>query len=220
MFTENGFELIPNFTSSEEIISLRKAVSKLPQASRSGAVRNIERKSTYINSFANSKSVLKLVASHIGSKPILARAIYFNKTPNQNWLVAWHQDRTTAVSKKISCSSWLNWTVKDGVNHAQPPLEVFNNMLTVRLHLDSTDHNNGCLKVIPGSHLLGVLPQAKILAHTGQEQSFYCKARAGDALIMHPLLIHASSKAIMPTARRIIHMEYSSHELPENAKWV
>ncbi|MFC3204601.1 phytanoyl-CoA dioxygenase family protein [Alteromonas oceani] len=219
MFTENGFESVNNFATTEEVLSLREAVSKLSQPSRSGGVRNIERKSRFINSFANSERVLKLVASHIGGKPILARAIYFNKTPDQNWLVAWHQDKTTAVSKKITCTSWQNWTIKDGVNHAQPPMEVFTKMLTVRLHLDSTDQTNGCLKVIPGSHLLGVLPQAEILAHSGPEQSCYCKANAGDALLMHPLLIHASSKATMPTARRIIHMEYSSHELPESAKW-
>lgn len=219
MLTENGFESVTNFATKEEVLSLRDAVRKLPQPSLSGGVRNIERKSKVINSFANSEKVLKLVASHIGGKPTLARAIYFNKTPNQNWLVAWHQDKTTAVSKKISCPSWLNWTVKDGVRHAQPPMEVFTNMLTVRLHLDITDQTNGCLKVIPGSHLLGVLPQAEVLAHSGPNQSYYCKANAGDALLMRPLLIHSSSKATVPTTRRIIHMEYSSYELPESAKW-
>ncbi len=219
MFTENGFEAVTNFATTEEVISLREAVCKLSQPSLSGGVRNIERKSEVINSFAHSEKVLKLVASHIGGKPTLARAIYFNKTPSQNWLVAWHQDKTTAVSKKISCPNWLNWTVKGGVSHAQPPMEVFTKMLTLRLHLDDTDQTNGCLKVIPGSHLLGVLPQAEVLTHTGRTRSCYCKAKAGDALLMHPLLIHASSKATMPTARRVIHLEYSSYELPESATW-
>ncbi len=209
-----------NFATRDEVIRLRDAVSKLSQPGRSGGVRNIERKSKAISAFVNSEKVLKLVASHIGGKPILARAIYFNKTADQNWLVAWHQDKTTAVSKKLENSDWLNWTLKDGVNHAQPPMEVFSKMLTLRLHLDSTDQSNGCLKVIPRSHLLGVLPQAKVLAYSGQELSSYCEANAGDALLMHPLLIHASSKAPIPTARRIIHMEYCSYELPESAEWV
>ncbi|GEA10349.1 phytanoyl-CoA dioxygenase family protein [Alteromonas sp. KUL49] len=219
MFSENGYQIVENFATKEDIVNLRLAVSKLHHSGRSGGVRNIEKKSQVINAFANSEKVLKLVASHIGGEPRLARAIYFNKTENQNWMVAWHQDKTTAVSKRIACAGWLNWSIKDGVNHAQPPAEVFSKMLTVRLHLDATNQSNGCLRVIPKSHLLGVLPQEDVVCRSSTQQSHYCVGNSGDLLIMHPLLIHASSKASTPNTRRIIHMEYSSYELPESAEW-
>ena len=151
-FSENGYQIIENFATREDTVRLRQAVSNLHQSNRSGGVRNIEKKAPIINAFANSDKVLALVASYIGGAPTLARAIYFNKTASQNWLVAWHQDKTTAVSKKIACTRWHNWTIKDGLNHAQPPTEVFSKMLTLRLHLDATNQSNGCLRVIPKSH--------------------------------------------------------------------
>lgn len=143
MFIKNGFETINNFTTKGELASLCEAVSTLSQQSRSGNIRNIESKSNVVNSFANSNKVKKLVASHIGGNPILARAIYFNKTANQNWLVAWHQDKTTSVSKKTDCSGWSNWSVKDGISHAQPSSKVFDKMVNPAKRMQSDRKRQG-----------------------------------------------------------------------------
>ena len=35
-------------------------------------------------------------------------------------------------------------------------------MITFRVHLDDADKNNGCLKVIPESHKLGILSHIEI----------------------------------------------------------
>lgn len=219
MFADYGFEKINNFADAAGLSSLKVAVSELPKANLSGGVRGIERFSEILRSYTESSHILDLVKSYIGGQPLLASAIYFNKTPEQNWLVSWHQDKTTAVSDKIDCSDWSNWTVKNDVIHAQPPPEAFGKMLTIRLHLDDADASNGCLKVISGSHLLGVLPQQEVLNHVSEGFEIVCDARAGDALLMHPLIIHSSSKATNPSSRRIIHMEYSSFELPNSIEW-
>lgn len=219
MYADNGFEKIEHFADASVLLSLKDAVSELPKTNRSGGVRSIERFSEGLRAYVESAQILDFVKSYIGGCPKLARAIYFNKTENQNWLVSWHQDKTTAVSDKVDCSTWSNWSVKNNVIHAQPPLEAYNKMLTIRLHLDDTDASNGCLKVISGSHLLGVLPQQDISRHTDNKSETVCAAKAGDALLMHPLLIHSSSKATSPSSRRIIHMEYSSFELPKNIQW-
>jgi ectoine hydroxylase-related dioxygenase (phytanoyl-CoA dioxygenase family) len=92
-------------------------------------------------------------------------------------------------------------------------------MVTVRLHLDDCDESNGALRVIPGSHRLGRLSAARIAEVRSQEMAVVCSVQAGDALLMRPLLLHASSQAIAPTHRRVIHLEYASCSLPEGLVW-
>ncbi|NQZ90690.1 MAG: hypothetical protein HRT54_24290, partial [Colwellia sp.] len=46
-----------------------------------------------------------------------------------------------------------------------------------------------------------------------------CEANVGDLLIMRPLILHASSKAKFPKHRRVIHMEFSSYDLPNDVYW-
>ena len=210
-FQADGFAMLPSFAEPEDLASLCDAVASLPQSSRSGGDRNIQNKSQVINAYANSDKVIALVSELIGGNPKLARAIYFNKTSEQNWSVAWHQDKTVAVSSEVNTTGWASWSVKGGVSHAQPPSEVFNKMLTIRIHLDAANQTNGCLKVIPKSHSLGALSQADIPKHTAENNTVYCCANPGDALVMHPLLIHASGKATESTARRVLHLEYTNN---------
>ncbi|WP_141215531.1 hypothetical protein [Hahella sp. CCB-MM4] len=49
--------------------------------------------------------------------------------------------------------------------------------------------------------------------------SVSCEAIEGSILVMRPHLLHASSKAIAPTNRRILHVEYSDYRLPEGIHW-
>ena len=43
--------------------------------------------------------------------------------------------------------------------------------------------------------------------------------KAGDALIMHPLILHSSNKSISNSERRTIHLEYSSGDLHSGLAW-
>jgi ectoine hydroxylase-related dioxygenase (phytanoyl-CoA dioxygenase family) len=114
---------------------------------------------------------------------------------------------------------WGSWSIKDGVHHVQPPVEVLNKMLTLRLHIDCADEQNGCLKVIPGSHRRGLLQPATIDSLVKNSIAVPCIVNAGDALIMRPHILHASSKATKPNHRRVVHLEYSSYSLPEGFAW-
>ena len=46
-----------------------------------------------------------------------------------------------------------------------------------------------------------------------------CAVRAGDAVIMHPLILHASEKSRTVMHRRVVHLEFSSYELPAGVAW-
>jgi hypothetical protein len=79
--------------------------------------------------------------------------------PNANWKVPWHQDVTIAVQERVEAEGFGPWSIKADVLHVQPPGEVLEHMISVRLHLDNCGEKNGALRVIPGSHLQGRIPE-------------------------------------------------------------
>ncbi len=78
---------------------------------------------------------------------------------------------------------------------------------------------NGALRVIAGTHRLGRLSVEAIREARLRGGETVCEARAGDALLMRPLLIHASSRSNGPGHRRILHLEYAGFRLPRGLSW-
>ncbi|MBV1908488.1 MAG: phytanoyl-CoA dioxygenase family protein [Kangiellaceae bacterium] len=214
-----GYESIYDIISPQQIGFFHKQFESIEIKNSTAGIRNLETKSKAIKDLAMSEQLLISVLKYLPETPKLVRAIYFNKTNQNNWLVPWHQDKTVAVSKKFENDKWGPWSVKDGIHHVQPPLEVLNQMVTFRIHLDNTDKDNGALKILPNSHRLGILSHSDILKYTKGKIAVDCNATAGSALVIHPLLLHASSKASKPTQRRILHFEYSSYKLPKGIEW-
>lgn len=102
---------------------------------------------------------------------------------------------------------------KDGVDYARPPRSVLDSLLAVRLHLDDCEEDNGPLRVSPGTHVHGIIPSAEIAATVARYGEKTCIAKAGDALLMKPLLLHASSPAAVPKHRRVLHLVYHAGEV-------
>jgi len=190
---------------------------ELPQSA--GGIRNAQTKFQSIRSFSSSRHVLDQAATYLNGAPKFVRAILFNKTSSNNWLVTLHQDKTVAVSRMFSLDGWGPWSEKDGVLHVQPPIEVLNSMVTFRIHLDATSEQNGCLSVVPRSHKLGVLSQKEISNRSHTFTSVLCLAPEGSALVMRPHLLHSSAKGKSPSQRRVLHLEYSDYELPSGVSW-
>jgi hypothetical protein len=163
---------------------------------------------------AKSLALIAPVRQHLPAPARPVQAIYFDKTPAANWLVAWHQDLTIAVRARIDVPGFGPWSVKDGVHHVQAPVEILENMLTVRLHLDNCDERNGALWVLPGTHLFGRLSTERVTELTNGQDGYLCRACAGDALLMRPLLLHRSRRSYSQRHRRVLHIEYASAELP------
>ncbi len=67
----------------------------------------------------------------------------------------WHQDVTNAVQERIETEGYGPWSIKADVLHVQPPAEVLEHMISVRLHLDPCGEENGALRVLSGSHTSG-----------------------------------------------------------------
>ncbi|WP_343667434.1 phytanoyl-CoA dioxygenase family protein [Chitinophaga sp.] len=147
----------------------------------------------------------------------VVKSIYFDKPGGSNWFVSYHQDLTISVKEKAVVEGYAPWTVKQEQYAVQPPLSILENNFTIRIHLDDTDENNGALRVVPGSHLKGIYRPETIDWEKEVEET--CAVQKGGLMIMRPLLLHASSRTTNQHPRRVIHIEFSSLELPLPLHW-
>jgi ectoine hydroxylase-related dioxygenase (phytanoyl-CoA dioxygenase family) len=141
---------------------------------------------------------------------IAVQAIAFDKTPDVNWKVAWHQDLMFPFAKPVISPGYSLPCVKDGVNFAQPPVDILHELLAVRLHLDDCHAGNGPLRASPGTHRLGIIQAEAISEKVQQHGQTDSLANEGEVLLMRPLLLHASSKATESGHRRVLHFVFHS----------
>lgn len=212
----DGFEIVPSILTELDIQALRSALDSLKICP---GHRNLMKRIPDIAALATSPKILGLLENLLGTEPFPVRSIFFDKTPEANWLVPWHQDLSIAVKQRLDVSGYGPWSTKDGVPHVQPPVEMLETMVTIRIHLDDCDESNGALRVIPGSHQLGRLNAADIAKVRSNQKEVVCSMHMGDALLMRPLLLHASSEASAPAHRRVIHLEYAACPLPNALEW-
>lgn len=147
-------------------------------------------------------------AGFLPSSAVALQAIAFDKNPTTNWKVTWHQDVMFPFARPVNDPGYTLPSVKDDIAYARPPRHVLEAMLAVRLHLDDCDAENGPLRVASGSHLSGILRSDEISRVVAKHDEALCLAHVGEALLMRPLLLHASSTAINPRHRRVLHIVY------------
>ena len=216
---QDGFSIVSGVLSTVQIAELRGSIEALLEDSSSAGVRGLAQKVPSVRLLSESQAVRKLVDPVLGAGARLIRSVLFNKNQDTNWQVAWHQDLAIAVKHKIELEGFVSWSLKGGVVHVQPPVSVLEEMLTVRLHLDTADASNGALWVSPGSHRFGRIPAADAASAAENHGKILCAVNAGDALLFHPLVLHASRKATSGNPRRVIHLEFTEFALPEPLVW-
>jgi ectoine hydroxylase-related dioxygenase (phytanoyl-CoA dioxygenase family) len=212
LMEQDGFAVVPACLDEAEVerLCVHFDDARYPQRNLL-SVPSIQR-------LARSKPVRELMDTVLGSKCFAVRGMFFNKSESSNWKVAWHQDLTIAVRERGDVDGFGPWTTKAGVLHVQPPMDVMRGMLAIRLHLDESGPDNGPLRVIAGSHKGGRL-SPKQVATLEKKNSVTCTVPRGGALLMRPLLLHASSKCVVPKPRRVIHLEFAARELPLGLEW-
>lgn len=221
-----GFAIVPKVVSPGAVDEILGAMDRIGSdervRQRNGgiyAMRNLLEIVPEARMILRAPTIRAVLAAIVGESTRLVRALLFDKTPQANWKVGWHQDLSIAVARQVDAPGYGPWSVKAGVPHVQPPVDVLENMLTVRVHLDECGPENGPLNVIPGSHALGILTPEKIEECRARQRSVCCTAARGAALFMRPLLLHSSSSAAQPSHRRVLHLEFASGLLPGGAEW-
>jgi hypothetical protein len=206
----------------KELLMTLEHIRETPSVRKRGgifAVRNLLDVSPEVRELAHSIAVRKLVEPVLGPDYFPVRGILFDKIPDANWKVPWHQDVTIAVQDKVEVEGFGPWSVKSDVLHVQPPAYVLERMLSVRLHLDTCGETNGPLRVVPGSHRQGRIPEEQIPTVRKASSAHVCALEVGGALLMRPLLLHASSPSRVPEHRRVVHLDFAAVQLPSGMKW-
>jgi ectoine hydroxylase-related dioxygenase (phytanoyl-CoA dioxygenase family) len=181
------------------------------------AIRQFLKEVPVISPLLFTDKFISIIHDLLGEGYFVVKSIYFDKPEKSNWFVAWHQDLTISVDKKISLPGYGPWTTKHNQFAVQPPIEILQDNFTIRIHLDDTEASNGALNVIPGSHLKGVWRSDEV--NFSKERSECCAVSAGGVMIMRPLLIHSSKRTTSDKQRRVVHIEFSRAALPKEINW-
>jgi ectoine hydroxylase-related dioxygenase (phytanoyl-CoA dioxygenase family) len=165
-------------------------------------------------------AIWKFAATVLGETCHPVRAILFDKTVSINWALAWHQDRTIAVTERIEVAGFGPWTVKSGLLHVAPPFDVLEGMVTLRVHLDAVPATNAPLLIAPGSHRLGLILEPDIKRVVACCGSAICLAEAGDIWLYSTPILHASEAAVDPAHRRVLQVDFTVGDLPGGLSWL
>tara|TARA_R110002050_G_scaffold196783_2_gene331777 strand:- start:682 stop:1449 length:768 start_codon:yes stop_codon:yes gene_type:complete len=222
---ENGYSILTDLYSDNEIEQILTCLDSAEQNGNSFiktndlfAIRQLFNYVPELKKLLFNKKLTEILTDNSESEYFLTKAIYFDKPSESNWFVAYHQDLSISVNKKADLENYSNWTFKKGQYGVQPPIEILQDTITIRIHLDKTDKNNGALKVIPKSHLKGIVRADS--KEWNIENEFVCEVKKGGAMLMKPLTLHASNRTTNGKKRRVIHLEFNKHNLTEPLTWL
>lgn len=184
---ELGFALVREAAITETLSALVRETEQLSASNpdQSHGLRGLLSLSPIICNEA--ERFFGLPLELVGARPL--RALLFDKRPDANWRIGWHQDTNL---KENGASLVSN--------------DDLEKVFTLRLHLDPTPATNGALRCLPGSHKWGRRTDFRRSQSDAAEHVI--EAMPGDILVMRPLLFHASSPATQPARRRVIHVDY------------
>lgn len=222
-----GFAIINKVYSNDEIQSIVNEIDKVIQFENENAtfrkskdlfaIRQFHKEVPATLNFIFNQNLKEIIKSNFGDNYFITKSIYFDKPEKSNWFVAYHQDLTISVNQKIPTEGFENWTTKQNQFAVQPPIEILEQNFTIRIHIDHTTKENGALKVLNNSHKKGIIRTEQYTSNN--ETETICEVEKGGIMIMKPLLFHASNKTTNNERRRVIHIEFSNQNLPNNLEW-
>ena len=166
-----------------------------------------------IATLARDPRLLGIAQEILGSGALPFRATLFDKSPQANWLVVWHQDTALPLRERRDTPGWGPWSVKDGVTYAHAPASALRRVAALRIHLDDSTTHNGPLRVLPGTHMNGVLTDDAIQEAAAQISPVDCMVPQRWSIGDETAIVHASSKSQSEMPRRVLHIEYSETTL-------
>jgi ectoine hydroxylase-related dioxygenase (phytanoyl-CoA dioxygenase family) len=202
-----GYSIHATVLNDPEVSTL---VAALADTSRSRAGARHLLGVPAVVTLASDPRLRRLASDVLGAPALPFRATLFDKSQRANWQVGWHQDTALPLRDRTTRPGWGPWSVKLGVPYAHAPASALQSIVALRVHLDASNPGNGPLRVIPGSHVHGVLEQAELNRLVGEGPVVECLAPRGGVVVMRPLLVHSSPKASSSEPRRVLHLEYAT----------
>jgi ectoine hydroxylase-related dioxygenase (phytanoyl-CoA dioxygenase family) len=224
-FEENGYLVINDVYSDKETKAIINCINSAENNNEAFlktkdlfAIRKLIKNIPELKKLLFNKVLIDLLSTLSASDYFITKAIYFDKPSKSNWFVGYHQDLSISVDQRIMSENYNNWILRKGQHGVQPPLNILESSITIRIHLDDTDENNGALKVIPKSHLKEVIRiDNKKLDVEGEQ---ICQVEKGGVMLMRPLTLHASNRTTNGKQRRVIHLEFCNQKLESPLNWL
>lgn len=217
ILNRKGFEIIENVYSKNEVHEILELVNSKGIENKFG-VREFLFDHPEIAKKVFTNKLIKIIRDISPNCRKSIKSIYFDKPPNANWIVSWHQDLTINLANKKNTLNFKNWRISRERVTVQPNTELLENIFTIRIHLDDCTRHNGALKVIENSHQRGVI-QIKEWMKNKEGVEKICEVKKGGILVMKPLILHSSKRTENHKNRRVIHIEFTDQELPIGLDW-
>lgn len=213
-FWEQGYLLVENVLSPEEVERLRRACDGLSEQAKgltestdrfklkafeSGGGNMVQQVAEphEIGSewmeLARNPAILDVVEDLIGGDIQLYYSMLMMKPPREGFAAPWHQDFAFFVHNR-------------------------SDILACMVAIDDATPENGCIRVAPGSHKLGLLNHFKDGRFTGvltdpapfddPARQVQVPAKAGSLILWHSLTLHSSQPNRSEKARRAIVLEF------------
>lgn len=215
-FTNQGFSLFNNIIDNRTLETIINTIQ--PSHSLSGGYRDVLNQS-WCQTLAHNLKSQPLLSTIIPKDYVATQCTYFEKSTQTNWLVPYHQDLSILVKHRIDHPDLASWSQKVEGLFVSPPTEVLASLIVVRLHLDNCFEQDGALKVLPTTHLMGKLSNTEVFQLKQTANEVLCTIGQGGVVVMRPLLLHASSKATGTSLRRVLHFTYAPATLPLGLEW-
>ena len=201
-YDRDGYVLVPDLFSPKECEILLDHVNDPHIAERQWAAKDSAGLESKLTLWAEvSNDVFGCVSASprvVGGVQMLLREEVYHwhskvmmKEPRVGGAWEWHQD--------------YGYWYGDGV--------LYPKMMSCMIALDDATKENGCLKVVPGSHLLGRFDHGRVAGQVGADQERvkaaidrlgvkYCEAPAGSGLFFHGNTFHSSEANLSDKPRR------------------
>ena len=213
-FDLDGYFVVPAVLSEAECAA---AASKVQLADSTAGGTRCLLSQPWCAELAGSLRAHPALHGLIARDSVAVQCNYFEKSAGRNWLVPIHQDLSIPVAKRVAAPTLRGWSEKEGMLFVRAPVNLLEQLVAVRIHLDVCGAQDGPLRVVPGSHRRGVIGDAVACREAGQET--FCLAGVGAALVLRPLLLHASSKGTGTGRRRVLHFVFGPRDLPFGLEW-
>ena len=206
---ENGYVILNSVFTEEQLIPVRRLTDEIisyadkglvdpfrryyhGHRSDQGAIYDLYQRHPEFQEFAKNARVLDAIEEVVGSTIFLYVNSLVFKPKGRNNVVPWHQDFISRPNEPIKYIAWMA--------------------------LDDANRENGCMKVIPGSHAEGAMKWHRVKGethhdrvdpeHVDESKTFYCEVKAGDVLIFHNRLLHSSELSDSEKPRRAYRVAY------------
>lgn len=215
-FTTQGFALVPEVLGAAGCESV---ASRLAGVSPGSAGTRELLPQPWCRALAETLRRHPALAPLLPAGYAAVQCTYFEKSASRNWLVPVHQDLSIPVAARVAHAGLGGWSEKEGSLYVQPPVELLQQLVALRLHIDACGAEDGPLRVLPGSHLLGRMEEQAAAAARRTQAEVVCTLARGGVMAMRPLLLHASSKSTGSSRRRVLHFLFGPRLLPFGLRW-